>query len=135
MFLVLTLCFLCADDRWSTDIQYVDHLELNYMANEQGTVHLVQMIAWEWDNVSNRFRVKGWRMYRPKEQIIRQTGYCEHSWYLIENEEVKIVRSRSFAVTVTLYDPEVRDREYWPRENRGSLFAPRFSPRTSYLRK
>lgn len=52
-------------------------------------------------------------------QLNQATGLYELRWF--DNGTERIVEAKSFNETMTLGDPEVEEREVWPRENRREL--------------
>ena len=49
----------------------------------------------------------------------QQTGMYELRWF--DRDVERIVEAKTFNETITLGDPEVEERDVWPRENRREL--------------
>jgi hypothetical protein len=104
----------------------VDVVEVNtvYCA-DNGTVVLEQIVLWASHPDTGDLRVVTWRWFRPPIEAPvydHARGVWRLIWFdgLILRDVRGVTRKRSY----TLYDPEVADREYLPKEQRRELSRP-----------
>ncbi len=119
---ILLLCIIPSDGIIS---ERVDVIELNdYHDPNDGKLLFRQLIFWEWDDLSGYFRVVDFRLVKSDNQIPWSDG--DGLWAVVWCDDVFLrkVTSRSFRRTVTLHDPELEDRDCWPKELRRKLFDP-----------
>lgn len=101
----------------------VEVAELNYFYDEHGRLVFEQVIFYEESG-----RVRDWRLVKGDRQIIpsrdwEAKGHLSHWW---DGDLERRVRAKSFQETHLQYDPELRDREILPKEERKELIkAPR----------
>lgn len=102
----------------------VDRVELNTHGQSEDSP--VQLILWRWTSFGGKsgFRVSQW--WLVKRPIVPQ---YQSGRYVIEDRGVRIV-TKSFSVTRTKIDPEIRDRGILPEHLRVPYF-PNMLP--SYL--
>jgi len=104
-------------------IDHVDEIELNHFhCGETGRLHFTQWIFWEYDpwlRSGSVKRVVDWKMaHEPAEQLPHEIRVA---WWDDEAACRRVVVSQLMYETWTFYDPEIADRETWPKEFRRRL--------------
>ncbi len=94
-----------------------DLIEVNHFYDESGKPVFDQAIFWEW--IGDRYVVQAWRMIKRKSQVaVREDGGWSMTW---GENGIRKVKARDFRETWTQYDPELADRDVWPKEMRSEL--------------
>lgn len=97
---------------------HVDIIELNHYHDSRGCRILSQWIFWEWRAEFNAYRVVAWRMANVTHSL---TSSPRVSLRWRDGEICRRVVANECRETWTLFDPEVRDREFLWREGRRGL--------------
>lgn len=110
----------------------VDLMEVNHFYDDHGKHRFDQIIFYEWSGTKSRYRVKAWRMLNSASQLPRRDYQHEvYSTVWRDGELLRKVTAPVIRETWTQYDPEVADREHWPKERRTELARPRSFARQS----
>jgi hypothetical protein len=107
-------------------VDSVDLLETNHFFDEKGQPVFTQRIFWEMDR-EGVLRVRDWRLVKP-EQGHYPIGKT-FTWH--DGNCLRRVYAASVIETWTQYDPELIDREPWPKERRRALTVS--LPRTAQI--
>ena len=109
-------------------VDRVDIIEVNYFINDLGAVNFGQVIFWEWDRYNKRFRVVDFRILERDVQHVwpakTDSGLYVYIWWDERNHVARKVFAPYFYITVTCEDPEMQDREKWPKDERRELRPP-----------
>jgi hypothetical protein len=113
----------------------VDVIEINHFYDENGTHVFNQMIFREWVPKDSRFQIIGWRLMKEdrggpsKIPQVKWNPNGEKTYVSIWNdgEFLRKIEAQSMTETWTQYDPEVLERNIFPKENRPDLLKPRWS--------
>lgn len=109
----------------------VDLIEVNHFYDEHGRLVFDQVIFYDWSHSQSRYQVRAWRLLKNKAQIPSknfQTGDYETIWH--DGDVLRRVRGASFRESWTQYDPELREREYLPKDRRRELQQIRIAARS-----
>jgi hypothetical protein len=135
MSIIVTFILLACVPMWSSPIvDHMDIVELNTVICEQtGNETLTQWIWWKherrffvdgqrslqlrWDYCCVDWRSTKWVVPMP---IYRDGRYVQQ-WYDHKTRAYRIVESRVYRHTITLFDPELKDRERVPEASRTRL--------------
>ena len=101
----------------------VDLIEVNHFYDEHGRLVFDQVIFYDWAATEGRYNVRAWRLLKEKAQVPRRnflTGEYETIWN--DGDVLRRVRGQAFRETWTQHDPELREREYLPKEKRRELY-------------
>ncbi len=104
----------------------VDLIEVNHFYDEHGRLVFDQVIFYDWCTSENRYQVRAWRLLKKPSQIPHRnlnTGEYLTTWH--DGDVLRRVRASSFRESWTQYDPELREREYLPKDRRGELYKMR----------
>ena len=104
----------------------VDLIEVNHFYDEHGRLVFDQVIFYDWCTSENRYQVRAWRLLKKPSQIPHRdmnTGEYLTTWH--DGDVLRRVQARSFRESWTQYDPELREREYLPKDRRGELYKMR----------
>jgi hypothetical protein len=104
----------------------VDLIEVNHFYDEHGRLVFDQVIFYDWCTSQNRYQVRAWRLLKKPSQIPYRnvnTGEYETTWH--DGDVLRQVRGMSFRESWTQYDPELREREYLPKDRRSELYKTR----------
>ncbi len=104
----------------------VDLIEHNTFCDDQGSVVFKQWLFWEYTKDSKR--LVDWRLDKPGKSVI--TTYPNPRLMIMESEAFRTIESIHFKQSITQHDPELVDRESWPKEKR-RLLKPMTSTLTS----
>ena len=109
----------------SSDVaaESVDLIEVNHFYDEHGRLVFDQVIFYDWCSAENRYQVRAWRLLKKPSQIPSknlQTGEYVTTWH--DGDVLRCVRAASFRESWTQHDPELREREYLPKDRRGELY-------------
>jgi hypothetical protein len=95
-----------------------DIVEVNHYHDDEGRKVFDQIIWWEW--LGGAKVVRDWRLLKSPHQIPQQrNGWYESTWW--DGETLRRVRAKAYKETWTYHDPEVANREFWPKEKRTNL--------------
>lgn len=103
----------------------VDLIEVNHFFDERGKLVLDQIIFYDWSPEESRYQVCAWRLLKCSTQLPRRDarrGGFVTIWQ--DGSALRKIRSPSVRETWTLYDPEVADREFLPKDRRRELRKP-----------
>ncbi len=119
--LLVCLCFAIIPDQ-SIARESVDLIELNHFYDEHGRLVFDQVIFYDWSDADSRYMVRAWRIVKHPAQVPcrdwEDGGYVA----LWQDEDVlRQVRAASVRETWTQHDPELVEREFWPKEKRREL--------------
>ena len=104
----------------------VDLIEVNHFYDEHGRLVFDQVIFYDWCNSQCRYQVRAWRLLKSPAQIPQKnfnTGEYETLWH--DGDVTRRVRGKSFRESWTQHDPELRERDYLPKDKRGELYKTR----------
>lgn len=112
----------------STDVaqDVVDLVEVNHFYDEHGRLVFDQVIFYDWCGTNCRYQVRAWRLLKKPAQVPQRnyvTGEYESIWH--DGDVLRRVRAKTFRESWTQYDPELREREYLPKEKRRELYKMR----------
>ena len=123
---MLLLALFPGDKQVVTD--RVDVIELNYFLNEVGAINFAQVIFWEWDSASRRFRVVDFHILEQDTEHIwpakMSSGLYVYFWWDSRAGTCRRIVAPYFYTTVTREDPEMKDRDKWPKDERRELRPP-----------
>ncbi|PQO46184.1 hypothetical protein [Blastopirellula marina] len=106
-------------------VDRVDLIEINHLYDIQGRLVINQMIFYDWDNASQRFQVRAWRLLKSDDQLPRKSWNQDQ--YICHWRDMNVQR-KVFADNVretwTTQDPEVLERNMYPIELRSELSQP-----------
>jgi len=105
--LFLLLVLICDGRRVNT--MQVDLVEVNHTHDADGKFRFTQIIAWNWSHDYRRYDVVTWWMPNNLSEYQSKNG-------------MRII-GQSKRQTWTNYDPEVRNRDLFPCDNRDSFDA------------
>lgn len=95
---------------------HVDLIERNAVhCAETGRFNFEQWVFWVWDADEGKHRCIGFKLVKT-ERLRRRRD----EWILPTEEGLIVAPHRN--ATATLYDPELVDREMWPKERRREVF-------------
>jgi hypothetical protein len=117
----LVLLLLSVLPREDAVRESVDLIEHNHVYNDNGDLHLEQMVYYEWKG--GRYEVLSWRLRKSPLMV----PYRDHTnggytavW--VDDQSVtRVVRALAFRESHTMYDPELLERNRLPREFRREL--------------
>lgn len=93
----------------------VDVVERNQLFDLDGNHVFEQLIFREWCDETGRFEVVAWRLV--KQPLTHPKGCL----LLLDDGKLRRVRYRSMCESWTQYDPEIVERQWWPKEQRRGL--------------
>jgi hypothetical protein len=124
MVAILLLCII--PQPTGSDHYSVDLVELNHFYDENGRLVFDQVIFYDWHSIDQRFHVREWRLVKclghAPVRDWRNKAYVSR-WS--EDNGCYVVAARSFRETWTQEDPELKEREFLPKEGRTPLRSPR----------
>ena len=100
----------------------VDLIEGNHFFDEQGQPVFDQTIFYDWSPPLGRYLVRAWRPLKTPAQIPQrdwQQGEFVVLWH--DGATLRKVRATTMRESWTQYDPELVERAYLPKEQRGEL--------------
>lgn len=97
----------------------VDLVEVNHFYDENGRLVFDQIIFYDW--IYSNYRVVAWRLVKSDSQFPRRLWPRGYSCYWQDGEQTRQVLASSDRETWTQYDPELVEREYFPKELRREL--------------
>ena len=104
----------------------VDLVEVNHFYDDHAQPVFDQVIFYEWSREQSRFQIRAWRLVKNPAQLPtrnwRSGGY-QMIWH--DGQFMRHVTAKAMRETWTQYDPEMREREYLPKERRRKLIVPR----------
>jgi hypothetical protein len=103
-----------------------DVVEVNGFYDGEGNLVFEQAIWYRWDRNRERFDVMAWRLVKngqPMPEFDWTSGKWVCRWN--DGETPRVVSADGYRRTWLQYDPELADREYWPKEKRSELTAAR----------
>ena len=123
----MLLLALCPGD-WQIVEDRVDIIEINYYFNDMGAINFAQVIFWEWDRHRKKFRVVDFRILERDAEHVwpakMQSGLYVHFWWDERTHTCRKVIAPYFYITMTDEDPEMKDRDKWPKDERRELRPP-----------
>lgn len=132
-FLCLSLWLCCGTasalvPNQNTAHDSVDLIEVNHYYNEHGRLVFDQIIFYEWSDTKARYDILAWRLLkRPSQLPIKdwKTGLYQAIWH--DGSTLRHVVGKAFRESWTQYDPELRERDFLPKDERKELFRERTS--------
>lgn len=116
------LLLLLASFGSAVPVDYCDLIELNHLHDEQGRHVFDQLVYWDFRFEQAAYVVRAWRLQKTPEQIpqrdFERGGYVAR-WH--DNDTLRVVRAKQFRETWTTYDPELANREIFPKDMRREL--------------
>ena len=122
---ILSLACCGAAPATSEVVDRVDLIEVNHLYDQHGRHVIDQLIFYDWDSATRRFQVRAWRLLKSEEQRPRKSwpkGDYVTTWR--DQNIVRRVHAVQTRETWTTHDPEVREREIYPMEQRLDLSQP-----------
>jgi hypothetical protein len=104
----------------------VDLIEVNHFYDEHGRLVFDQVIFYDWCGSQCRYQVRAWRLLKTPAQVPQKnfhTGEYETVWH--DGDVLRRVRAKSFRESWTQHDPELRERDYLPKDKRAELYKSR----------
>ena len=99
--------------------EHVDLVEINHYYDQRGKLVLDQVIFYEWCAERCRYQVRDWRLLKSANQLPRRNRHGnDYGAVWRDGQVLRKVHARAVRETWTLYDPEVADREYLPKNRR-----------------
>lgn len=115
---VILLAALSMGDDRAVLAESVDVVELNHFYDSEGGHVLDQIVFYRWQDA--RHQVVDFRVVKSPECLpVRQGSYWACLWN--DGPRLRLVRAASFRESWTQYDPELVEREYFPKEYRRGL--------------
>ena len=111
----------------------VDLVEVNHFYDEEANPVFDQVIFYDWSDEQNRFQVRAWRLVKDSAQLPTRdwsTGGYQMIWN--DGQILRSVHAKAMRETWTQHDPEMRERSYFPKEQRRELLAPRTAATTAH---
>ncbi|WP_145056962.1 hypothetical protein [Lignipirellula cremea] len=108
----------------------VDLIEINHFYDEQGRLVFDQVIFYDWSEERSCYAVRAWRLLKKREQAPTRdwrTGDYRAMWR--DGETLREIRSPAMRISWTQYDPELRNREILPKEDRRDFVKVHPKPR------
>lgn len=105
----------------------VDLVEVNHYYDEQLHPVLQQLIFYDWCRAAGRYQVRDFRIIKSVEQIpckVRGGDAYVVMWLDEHDGIVRRVVARTVRRTYTQYDPEMMERDHYPKEQRRELTPP-----------
>ena len=119
MFLLLLVGICSSPAKLANETsEYVDLIELNHFYGHDGKHVYDQVILWELDPVTRKFRVRDWRL-ADGSYPLAENGLCQVR--LIDMQSTWNVRSKLFRESWTQIDPERMDKWNHPESERVTL--------------
>ena len=121
---ILALLLVSLNPVELTATDRVDVAESNRFYDFEGREVFHQIIYWGWCPDHERYQVVAWRMVKGGDEsyIPRRDwsggGYAA-TW--VDGDVIRRVRADSFRESWTQYDPELAEREWYPKERRREL--------------
>ena len=121
-----TLCFCSIVPAVETVTDNVDLVEVNHFYDDQAQPVFDQVIFYEWSQEQNRFQIRAWRLVKNPAQLPTRnwsTGGYQMIWH--DGPFIRQVNAAAMRETWTQYDPEMRERDHLPKDQRRELLVPR----------
>jgi len=126
--IIAAISLLPSDD---VAVDSVDVVEVNHFFDDEARHVFDQLIFRDWDAQANRFQVRAWRLIKGDSQLPSRnwsTGGYIVIWH--DGEVARRVEAKAYRESWSQHDPEMREREYLPKEQRRRLYTPRLEDRT-----
>ncbi len=118
----VVLASLCSNLREGVARDHVDLIEVNHFYDETGKLVFDQVIFYDWSVEHGRYNVRDWKLLKKTGQIpVRNWSKGEFLAVWYDGDTLRVVRSSSVRESWTQYDPELLEREYFPKEKRAGL--------------
>lgn len=104
----------------------VDLVEINHYYDDNARHVFDQIIFYDWCDEERRFQVRAWRLIRSPSQLPARnwaTGEYEVLWN--DGTVMRRVHAKAMRETWTQHDPELRERDYLPKDRRREFVIPR----------
>lgn len=121
--IIAALTLLPSDD---VACDSVDLIEVNHYFDDEARHVFDQLIFRDWDARANRFQVRAWRLLKHPSQWPTHNwsiGRWEVIWH--DGEVTRRVEAKAYRESWSQFDPEMRERDYLPKEKRRRLYTPR----------
>lgn len=101
---------------------HCDLIELNGLYDEQGRRVFDQLIFYDFCRERSRYQVRAWRLVKDHHQVPTYDHAAGH-WRCMWNdgETPRCVTADSYRRTWTQFDPELAERDVYPKEKRREL--------------
>ena len=111
----------CSDPPHYMLQEHIDLIEVNHFYDSDGKFVLDQVIYYNWSPQETRFNVADYRLFKSQMQNpIREIGVNHFSvWH--DGNALRCIHSDGFIETWTQHDPEHREREILPNDERVGL--------------
>lgn len=129
VFIGINSPLLAASDGLSEPVtDSVDLIEVNHFYDDQARLVFDQVIYYDWNYQSNKFDIRAWRLLKqPSQEPLKNIRTGEYEAFFWDGDVFRRVVAKQFQETWTQYDPELREREYLPKDRRSELTKPRVS--------
>ena len=104
-------------------IDQCDLLEINHHYTQEGRLVFTQYIFYEWDHYNHRHQVIAWRLKTHMKGVLKNRDWVNNTYRFKWNDKgtMREVRSSLFKETWTTFDPELLERDYFPKDRRKGL--------------
>ncbi len=103
---------------------HVDLVEVNYCYDDQGHPMIQQLIFYDWCPASRCYRVRDFRLLETVESLphrVRGGRAYVVTWYDDRDGIARRVIAKAVRKTYTRHDPEMVERERFPKDTRREL--------------
>ena len=115
-------CLLLVEPITLATEERVDVIEHNRFYNPDNAKHVFDQVIFRDHHRSCVDRIVDWRLVKNKSHVpYRDFARGEYVMRWWDNDKFRVVRSGVLTDTWTNYDPELEDREVFPRERRRGL--------------
>jgi hypothetical protein len=119
---ILALLLVSLNPVELTATDRVDVAESNRFYDDCWRLVFQQIIFYDWSPHTERFEVRAWRIVKDQSQVpARDWSGGGYSATWVDGDCIRQVRADSFRESWTQYDPELAEREWYPKERRREL--------------
>jgi hypothetical protein len=120
----VAVCLITAGSSSNLDVlnEKVDLIEINHCYDEKGQLVFDQLLFYDWCPLKSHYDVRDWCLLKSPLQIPRrnqETGGYVAMWR--DGSVLRKVHAETIRESWTQYDPEIREQQYLPREQRRSF--------------
>lgn len=117
MIALLLLSIVPHDDIVRDRCEVIEH---NGFYDDQGHLVFDQLIFYDWSPERSRYQVRAWRLLKAQSQLPEfVNGQWRCQW--LDGETTRCVTAPSYRRTWTQFDPELAERDVYPKEKRREL--------------
>lgn len=119
MIALLLMATVPLEDIWRERCDVIEH---NSFYDEQGRLVFDQIIFYDWCPTAERLQVRAWRLVKGPGQI-PEYDHGSAEWFCLWHDEdiLRHVSAPSTRRTWTQFDPELAERDVYPKEKRREL--------------